>query len=77
MPRWLRWWGVVAGIGLALMQFVWETEAWYALYIPVWLWLVTTWVLLVRRPLGDVQHPTETGTAHLGPARATGGRADR
>jgi hypothetical protein len=63
MPRWLGWWGVVAGIGLSLMQFIWKTEAWYALYIPVWLWLVTTYVLLVRRPLGDGHHPKETSTA--------------
>jgi hypothetical protein len=53
MPRWLGWWGVVAGIGLSLMAFIWKTEAWYAFYLPVWLWLVTTWVLLVRRPLGE------------------------
>jgi hypothetical protein len=59
MPRWLGWWGVVAGIGLSLMEFIWKTEAWYALYIPVWLWLVTTYVTLVRRPLESV--PADTG----------------
>jgi hypothetical protein len=53
MPRWLGWWGVISGIGLSLMQFIWKTEAWYALYIPVWVWLVTTFVLLVRRPVGE------------------------
>jgi hypothetical protein len=54
MPRWLGWWGVVAGIALSLAQFVWKYEvAWLVLYIPFWLWLATTWVLLVRRPLGD------------------------
>jgi hypothetical protein len=67
MPRWLGWWGVVAGIGLSLMQFIWKTEAWYALYIPVWLWLVTTWVLLVRRPLDDGHHPKEGSGMRIGP----------
>jgi hypothetical protein len=44
----------VAGIALSLAQFVWKYEvAWLVLYIPFWLWLATTWVLLVRRPLGD------------------------
>jgi hypothetical protein len=62
MPRWLGWWGVISGIGLSLMQFIWKTEAWYALYIPVWLWLVTTWVVLVRQPLEPAPADTSEGT---------------
>jgi hypothetical protein len=51
------------------MEFIWKTEAWYALYIPVWLWLVTTYVLLVRRPLGDGHHPKgEEHGMRIGPS---------
>jgi len=51
MPRWLGWWGVVSGIGLGLAQFVWTVEvAWLLPYVAFWLWLLTTCVLLVRRP---------------------------
>lgn len=50
-PRWLGWWGVVGGVLLAPAQFVWTVEpAWLAVYIPWWFWLLTTCVLLVRRP---------------------------
>lgn len=52
MPRWLGWWGVVAGIALSLAQFVWKSEvAWLVAYAPFWLWLFATWILLLRRPL--------------------------
>jgi hypothetical protein len=50
MPRWLGRWGVISGIGLALAQFVWTVEvAWLLPYIAVWIWLLTTAVLLTRR----------------------------
>jgi hypothetical protein len=63
MPRWLGWWGVAAGIAVSLAQFVWKIEvAWLVLYIPFWLWLVTTWVVLVRRPLGDGRQVEARGT---------------
>lgn len=63
MPRWLGLWGVVGGIAVSLAQFVWKNEVvWLVLYTPFWLWLVTTWVLLVRWPLGDGHHPTERST---------------
>jgi hypothetical protein len=51
MPRWLGWWGVVSGIALAMAPFVWTIELAFSLpYIAFWLWLLTTCVLLVRRP---------------------------
>ncbi|MEI8408106.1 MULTISPECIES: DUF4386 family protein [unclassified Kribbella] len=50
MPRWLGRWGAISGIALALAQFVWTIEvAWLVPYIAVWLWLLTTAVLLTRR----------------------------
>jgi hypothetical protein len=27
LPRWLGWWGMVAGMALALAQMIWETGA--------------------------------------------------
>jgi len=50
LPRWLGWWGMVAGIALALAQMIWETGAGWIPYLAFWLWLLTTCVLLVRRP---------------------------
>ena len=51
LPRWLGWWGVVAGIALGFAQMVWETGAGWVPYIAFWLWLLTTCVLLVRRSM--------------------------
>ena len=62
-PRWLGWWGMVAGVALGLSQMVWETGLGWIPYIAFWLWLLTTCVLLVRRPLGDGHHPKERSTA--------------
>lgn len=51
MPRWLGRWGMIAGIALSFAQFVWRAgEFWYLPYIAVWLWILTTCVVLVRRP---------------------------
>lgn len=53
LPRWLGWWGVGAGIAMAFAQLVWKTEpAWLVPYAAFWTWLLTTCVVLVRRP-GD------------------------
>jgi hypothetical protein len=49
MPRWLGWWGLLSGVGLAAAQLVWTDEgAWLVPYASFWLWLLTTCVLLVR-----------------------------
>jgi hypothetical protein len=51
MPTWLGWWGVLAGIAMALAQLVWTAESlWVAPYAAFWLWLLTTCSLLLRRP---------------------------
>ena len=47
-PRWLGWWGAVAGIGMLLARFVWTIEsAWIAPYGVFWVWLLTVAVRLV------------------------------
>lgn len=52
LPRWLGQWGMVAGIALGLAQMVvWETGAGWIPYLAFWLWMLTTCLLLVRRPL--------------------------
>ena len=50
MPRWLGWWGLVSGIALGLAQFAWTVPVWLVPYAAFWAWLLTTCVLLVRRP---------------------------
>jgi hypothetical protein len=50
MSRWLGWWGLMSGIGLALAQFAWTVPVWLIPYAAFWFWLLTTCVLLVRRP---------------------------
>ncbi|CAN5398608.1 hypothetical protein BH10ACT10_BH10ACT10_13690 [soil metagenome] len=56
LPRWLGWWGITSGIALGLTQFVWTREGvWFAPYAAFWLWLLTTCVLLVRRPPQDLR----------------------
>jgi hypothetical protein len=62
MPRWLGRWGMVAGIALALAQMTYLTGAGWIPYLAVWLWLLTTSVLLVRRPMVRRQ-PIEEGNA--------------
>jgi hypothetical protein len=47
-PRWLGWWGVVAGVGMLLARFLWTIEpAWIVLYGSFWIWLLTVAVRLV------------------------------
>ena len=49
-PRWLAWLGIVAGGLLVPARFVWTVEVWLLPYIAVWLWMLITCVLLLRRP---------------------------
>jgi hypothetical protein len=47
-PRWLGWWGVVAGVGMLLARFVWTIgSVWTVPYAVFWLWLLTLAVRLV------------------------------
>lgn len=47
-PRWLGWWGVIAGVGMLLARFVWTVEsAWVVPYGVFWTWLLTVAVRLV------------------------------
>jgi hypothetical protein len=47
-PRWLGWWGAVAGVGMLIARFVWTIEsAWFVFYGVLWIWLLTVAVRLV------------------------------
>jgi hypothetical protein len=72
LPRWLGWWGLVSGAGLALVKLAWTNPfLWLIPYGAFWIWLVTTCVLLVRRPasltLGDSPGAVTAPTARSGP----------
>lgn len=48
---WLAWLGIVSGILLMIARFLWFNGGfWYPPYIAMWLWMLITCVLLVRRP---------------------------
>jgi len=47
-PRWLGWWGAVAGVGMLVARFLWTIEsAWAVFYGVFWVWLLTVAVRLV------------------------------
>jgi hypothetical protein len=55
--RWLGWWAIVSGVGLALCRFFWTSEIWIAPYALFWIWMIIVCVLLLLRPhrLADVR----------------------
>jgi hypothetical protein len=61
--RWMGWWAVVAGIGLALSRFVWATGAWGIPYALFWLWIITVSIRLLRRPAEVAQLPPQEASA--------------
>jgi hypothetical protein len=46
--RWLGWWAIVSGVGLALSRFFWTAEIWFAPYGLFWIWIIIVCVLLLR-----------------------------
>lgn len=49
-PSWLAWLGIVSGILMVPARFVWTNGVlWYPPYIAMWLWMLITCVLLLRR----------------------------
>lgn len=47
LPRWSAWWLLLAGAGMAFARFVWLSGYWFFPYAAVWLWIITTCVLLL------------------------------
>jgi hypothetical protein len=50
LERWMGWWLIVAGIGLAAARFVWTSELWTLPYLLFWLWILVLSIRLIRRP---------------------------
>ena len=46
-PRWSAWWLLIAGAGMMLARFLWLSGYWFFPYAAVWLWIITTCVLLL------------------------------
>jgi hypothetical protein len=47
--RWLGWWAIVSGVGLAVSRFFWTAEIWFLPYGLFWIWLIIICVLLLRQ----------------------------
>lgn len=50
LPRWLGWWAIASGAGLALSRAVWTNEIWLLPYAAFWLWVLIISLLLILRP---------------------------
>jgi hypothetical protein len=48
--RWLGWWGIASGVGLAICRFFWTSELWYLPYIAFWMWMIIICIQFVRKP---------------------------
>jgi hypothetical protein len=46
--RWLGWWAIISGLGLALSRFFWTAEIWLIPYLLCWLWMIIVCVRLLR-----------------------------
>jgi len=48
--RWLGWWAIAAGLGLAIARFFWTSNLWLLPYFAFWIWMIIMCVQLVRKP---------------------------
>lgn len=46
--RWLGWWAIISGLGLALSRFFWTSEIWLLPYGLFWVWVIVVCVRLLR-----------------------------
>ncbi|HJY45914.1 MAG TPA: hypothetical protein VJ301_14940 [Propionibacteriaceae bacterium] len=46
--RWLGWWAIISGLGLALSRFFWTSEIWLLPYGLFWVWMIIVCVRLLR-----------------------------
>ena len=47
LPRWLGWWGLVAGVGSVLARADWTAEAAFVPFAAFWLWVAVLSVVLL------------------------------
>ncbi len=57
VPRWLGWWAIFSGLGLALSRAAWTSEIWLLPYALFWLWVATVSTVLLRRSRGSQTGP--------------------
>ena len=48
--RWLGWWAIAAGLGLAIARFFWTSNLWLLPYFAFWIWMIIMCIQLVRKP---------------------------
>jgi hypothetical protein len=48
--RWLGWWGIASGVGLAICRFFWTSAIWFLPYLAFWIWLIIICIQFVRKP---------------------------
>jgi hypothetical protein len=46
--RWLGWWAIISGLGLALSRFFWTSDFWLLPYGLFWVWMIIVCVRLLR-----------------------------
>ncbi len=52
---WWGWWAIVAGAGLVVVRFAWESFAWTIPYFIFWAWVIAFAIRLIARP--TMPHP--------------------
>jgi hypothetical protein len=50
LERWMGWWIVVDGLGLAVARFAWTAGCWGVGYALFWLWIIVVCIRLIVRP---------------------------
>lgn len=66
LPRWLGWWGLVAGIGSVLARAVWTLPVAFVPFAAYWLWVAAFSVVLLMDRFAATAAPSpsvETNTA--------------
>lgn len=65
LPRWLGWWGLVAGFGSVLARAVWTLPVAFVPFAAYWLWVAVSSVVLLmgRFAVRAAPPPSVEGTA--------------
>lgn len=65
LAAWWGWWAIVAGAGLLVVRFAWESFAWTVPYFVFWAWVIALSIRLLTRPTLVSSQGTLTGTKTL------------
>jgi hypothetical protein len=64
LPRWLGWWAIASGIGMALSRAIWTSELWLLPYAAFWLWVASSCIVLLHQ----TREASHTPSSHFGNA---------